>query len=557
MYPRRCGLRVTGKAVIRAICLLGLSVVALASSQLHDLVASGRLDDLRWPDFSDFQPSVNAFYEQGAYSPAWSHDGKISPQAIAIIGVLMQAESKGLNPEDYDASRWAVRLANPDLSRFDIALTVSLMRYASDLHLGKFDPGIYHSGFDLHHEHYELAGLIRNRLVDAPDVDAIFRELEPPFPGYQRTQTALQRYLALAREDNGELLPLTKLPIEPGTEYSGVHRLAVLLGELGDLPPGVVVPDTYSGALVDAVKRFQTRHGLVADGRIGKATLAQLNTPLAKRVHQLQLTLERWRWVPHEFARPPIVVNIPEFELRALNDSYATALEMKVVVGKAYRRKTPVFAADMKYLIFRPYWNVPRSITQGELLPKIIHDRGYLAANGYEVVTADDHVVTNGVIDDDVLEKLKSGTLSVRQVPGPKNSLGLVKFIFPNEHNVYLHATPAIQLFSQSRRDFSHGCIRVEKPELLAEWVLRDKAEWTPERIEQAMHGEKPLQVDLARPIPVLIVYSTAVVLESGEVRFFGDVYGFDAELDKLAAKGYPCCRWSPTSDERDPRPRE
>jgi L,D-transpeptidase YcbB len=542
--------------MIRAICLLGLSAIALASSQLHDLVSSGRLDDLRWPDFSDFQASVDTFYEQSDYSPAWSHDGKISRQAIAIIHEMSQAESNGLNPEDYDASRWAARVANPDFLRFDLALTVSVMRYASDLHLGKFNPGIYHSSFDLYHEHYELAELIRNRLVDTSDVDGVFRELEPPFPGYQRTQTALQRYLALARKDKGELLPLTKLPVRPGTAYSGVRRLAALLGELGDLSPGATVPETYSEAVVDAVKRFQARHGLAADGRIGKSTLAQLNTPLAKRVHQLQLTLERWRWVPHEFTQPPIVVNIPEFELRALNDSYTTALEMKVVVGRAYRRRTPVFAAGMKYVVFRPYWKVPESITRGELLPKVTRDRGYLAANGYEVVTADDQVVTNGVIDDDVLVNLRVGKLSIRQVPGPKNSLGLVKFIFPNEHNVYLHATPATQLFSQSRRDFSHGCIRVEKPELLAQWVLHNNPEWTPARIDRAMQGEKPLQVDLPRPIPVLIVYATAVVLETGEVRFFDDVYGYDAELDKIAAKGYPCRRWNPTSDAPDPRPR-
>lgn len=542
---------------IRYILLLGFSAVALASPPLRDLVASGRLDDLRWPDFSDFQPSVDAFYQAGGYQPAWSHQGSISPQTMAVIEVLKHAESEGLNPEDYDASRWAARLAHPDLVKFDVALTVSVMRYASDLHLGKFNPGIYHSEFDLNHEHYELAELIRNRLLNASDASAFFRELEPPFPGYQRTQAVLRCYLALAREDDGELLLPAKKPVEPGESYPAIRRLAALLSELGDLLPGATVPDTYRGPLVNAVQRFQIRHGLLADGRIGKSTLAQLNTPLSKRVQQLQLTLERWRWVPHEFARPPIIVNIPEFELRASDESYRTALEMKVVVGKAYRRKTPVFSADMEYVIFRPYWNVPESITRGELLPKIFRDREYLRENGYEVVTADDRVVTSGAIDDEVLDGLKSGRLSVRQIPGPKNSLGLIKFIFPNENNVYLHATPARQLFSQSRRDFSHGCIRVEKPELLAQWVLRDQPQWTPARIEQAMNGENPLQVDLRRPIPVLIVYATAVVLENGEVRFFDDIYGFDAELEELAAKGYPCCRWNPTSGERGLRPRE
>jgi len=541
---------------VRAIWIFALSAIACASAQLPALIATGRLDDLRWADFSDFQADIDAFYRQSEYALAWSRDEKITPQAIAIIEELKQAESKGLNPEDYDGSRWAERLAHPDLARFDLALTVSVMRYASDLHIGKLNPGIYYRGFDIRHKHYELADLIRKRLVNALDVHSVLREIEPPFSGYQRTQAALQHYRALAREDSGERLPSTKLPIEPGASYPGVARLVELLRRVGDLTPDAPAPDAYKGSLVDAVKRFQTRHGLTADGRIGKATFAQLNTPLAQRVHQLELTLERWRWVPHEFARPPIVVNIPEFELRALNESYTTALEMKVVVGKAYRRKTPVFAADMKFVIFRPYWNVPRSITVEELLPKVARDRHYLAANDYEVVTADDRVVTRGTIDDDVLAKLRSGKLSIRQAPGQKNALGLAKFMFPNEYNVYLHGTPATRLFSQSRRDFSHGCIRVEKPDELAQWVLRDKPEWTPERIDAAMHAQKPLQVDLPNPIPVLIVYATAVVLEN-EVRFFDDVYGLDAELDALLAKGYPCCRWNPTSGERGPRPRE
>ena len=533
---------------MRCLAILVFSTFAAASPVPRELVASGRLDELRWPDFSDFKDEIVAFYTATGYEPVWTRDGSITPQAVALIEVLKQAATKGLDPDDYDAPRWAARMSHPDPARFDVALSVSAMRYVSDLHIGRWNPGIYHSRFDPHGEHDEIAEWIRRSLVSAPDVPSTLRGIEPPFPGYQRTQTALQRYLDLMKTDDGAPLPPAKLPIEPGAAYAGVPRLAALLRSLGDLPAGSPVTDTYQGPLVDAVRRFQTRHGLESDGRIGKATLAQLNTPLSHRVHQLQLTLERWRWVPQSFARPPIVVNIPEFQLRALNASFTTALQMKVVVGAAYRRQTPVFSAEMKYVIFRPYWNVPRSITRAELLPKAVRDRGYLASNGYEVVEKSDQVVATGATDDDVLGGLKSGQFSIRQVPGPKNSLGLVKFLFPNEYNVYLHDTPATVLFSKARRDFSHGCIRVEKPALLAQWILRDSPEWTPERIDQAMHGAKPLRVDLAKPVPVLIVYATAVVLENGEVHFFDDLYGFDAQLDELEAKGYPCCRWNPTS---------
>jgi murein L,D-transpeptidase YcbB/YkuD len=412
---------------------------------------------------------------------------------------------------------------------------------------------------DVRSGHDDLAQLLR-RLADAADENtlrAVLLEIEPPFPAYRRTQAALQRYLAMARADDGELLPGAKTPIEPGASYPGVPRLATLLRRLGDLPSDAPVADTYSGPLVEAVKRFQTRHGLDSDGRIGKSTMAALNTPLTHRVLQLQFTLERFRWMPHGFARPPIVVNIPEFELRALNESYATELQMKVVVGEAYRRETPVFAARMTYVTFRPYWHVPVSITRAELVPKILHDPKYLAANGYEIVALDYETATNGAIDEETIAMLRSGKLAIRQVPGPRNSLGLIAFLFPNEYDVYLHDTPAPSLFSRSRRDFSHGCIRVEQPVALAQWVLGDMPEWTPERIEEAMHGARTFDVVLKTPIPVMIVYATAVVLQNGEARFFDDLYGFDAQLEALAANGYPSSRWNPTSGARAPHPHE
>lgn len=533
---------------MRTLWLLFLSTLALASSPTRDLIASGRLDHLRWPDFSDFRADLDSFY-QPDYAPAWSRKGSITPQALAAIELLKAAESKGLLPEDYDASRWTARLANPDPTRFDLALTICLMRYVSDLHTGRWNPRIYNTQ-DASRD--ALAPLIR-RLVNEPNPGAILSTIEPPFPVYQRTQAALQRYLALAREDNGALLPSTKRSVEPGDPYPGIPRLAALLQKLGDLPAATPVPGTYSGPLIDAVKHFQLRHGLDPDGRLGKSTLAQLNVPLARRVHQLQLTLERFRWIPYRFARSPLIVNIPAFELRALDDSYRTVLEMKVVVGQAYRKETPVFAAEMKYVTFRPYWHVPRSILMEELLPKIERNPAYLAANGYEVVTPADRVAPTG---DDTLARLRAGKLAVRQVPGAKNSLGSVAFMFPNQYDVYLHDTPAQVLFSKSRREFSHGCIRVEKPFLLAQWVLRESPEWTPGRIADAMQTAKALKVDLKTPIPVLLVYATAIAQENGDVRFFDDIYGFDAQLDELQAKGYPRSRWRPTTGARARRPR-
>ena len=547
--------------VLVAVSLLASS--GDCQSELCRHVSEGHLSDMRWPDFTDYRPHVQNFYESAGYGMAWTRDGAPTRQASAIIEVLRQADSKGLDPEDYDGPRWAARLehlhnARPldaDLARFDVALTVSTMRYASDLHIGRLNPGSLHPAFDVDHERDALASLLRKRLVDTDDVRAVFSEIEPPFEGYQQTLQVLQSYMKAVHEGDGEVLASTPKPVEPGSLYPGTARLGHLLERLGDLAPDTATPTArYAGVLVDAVKRFQARHGLEQDGRIGAATLAELNTPLSRRVLQLQLALERWRWVPHELAQPLIVVNIPEFELRVLNRSYRVELEMKVVVGRAYKQQTPVFTADMKHVIFRPYWNVPPSIQRAEIVPKLARDRSYLEKNGYEVITAKDAVVTAGLIDDSTLAQLRAGRLLIRQIPGPKNSLGLVKFLFPNPHNVYLHDTPATSLFSKLRRDFSHGCIRIEKPELLAAWVLRDKPEWSSNAIAEAMNGNKTLQVNLAKPIPVLVVYATAVVVGNGEVRFFRDIYGQDAALEARLAAGRPYPR--STSDESGRRPR-
>ena len=191
--------------------------------------------------------------------------------------------------------------------------------------------------------------------------------------------------------------------------------------------------------------------------------MKSLNTPLAARIRQLELTLERWRWLPHSFPEPPIVVNVPEFRLRAFDAQGRPELEMKVIVGKSFGHNTPVFADSMEYVVLRPYWNVTPSIQRSEIVPAVRKDRGYIAKKNFEVTTQRGEVVTAGTISDEVLEQLRTGKLAVRQKPGATNSLGLVKLIFPNQHNVYLHSTPVAQLFSQARRDFSHGCIRVEK----------------------------------------------------------------------------------------------
>jgi L,D-transpeptidase YcbB len=353
---------------------------------------------------------------------------------------------------------------------------------------------------------------------------------------------ALQKYMQMAREEVPDLLTQVKKPIAPGQEYEGTGKLARRLQFLGDLPTSQPVSEnlqSYSGDVVEGVKRFQMRHGLEAAGKLGPQTITELNRPMSARVESLRLTLERWRWIPDNFIQPPILVNIPEFVLRAYDAPGKLTLMMRVVVGRALRTQTPVLEEDMKYLIFWPYWNVPPSILRGEIIPKISKDPAYIQKNSFEVTTYSGEVVTDGVISEEVLAQLRARKLMVRQKPGPKNALGLIKFIFPNDQNVYLHSTPSQSLFSESRRDFSHGCIRVEDPKALAEWVLRNNPGWTRERIEAAFKAERQQQVNLTHEIPVLVVYGTAIAKENGQVFFFDDIYGYEKALAKRFEQAY------------------
>jgi L,D-transpeptidase YcbB len=535
--------------------LAGLAAGQQQSTDIQNLVASGTLDGMRWPNFSDYRIWLQKFYEPSGYAPAWIQGSKPVPQALALIGVFGEAWKKGLNPEDYDVSRWDERIRalqgspggqsnGATVARFDVALTVCTMRYISDLHIGRINPSHFKFGLSVQEKKYDLAQLLRDRVIPASNLQQILSEVEPPFPGYRRSEEALVSYVEMARTDDGEQLPAVTKPIDPGQSYAGAPRLGSLLRLLGDLPADAALTgdaQTYAGPLVDAVKSFQRRHGLDDDGRLGAATIKQLNIPLKDRVQQLQLTLERWRWLPSEFSAPPIVVNIPDFQLRALDEKNNVELTMRVVVGKAMRTQTPVFSRDMTYVVLRPYWNVPPSILRSEIVPAIQRDRSYLARKRYEVATFDGKVVTDGDVSDNVLAQLRAGKLMVRQRPGPSNALGLVKLMFPNEYNVYLHSTPSQDLFSRSRRDFSHGCIRVEKPAELTAWALRNNPGWTLDRIRQGMlSGKDDVTVSLVKRVPVFIVYGTALAYENGAVHFSDDIYGHDAELAAALAKGYP-----------------
>jgi murein L,D-transpeptidase YcbB/YkuD len=497
-----------------------------------------------------FAHDAQALYSALGYSLAWVAGNQPTSQARQIIEELKHADEKGLQPEDYDGPSWDVRVAafmpakrpsDTEKIAFDVSLTFSTMRFLAHLHHGRVNPDSLHFALSPQRKPFEVSEFLRANLLHTADVHTAVGSVEPQFFAYRRTLDALHTYLALARKESGSPLPRALEGIWLGDSHPALPLLAQRLQLLGDLGASQSQEKhLYDRDIQSAVARFQSRHGLDANGNLDRATLDQLNTPLARRVLQLQLTLERWRWLPQTFTVPPVVVNIPEFRLYAFREDHRVAMDMNVVAGRAYRHETPVFTSSLRSVVFRPYWNVPLTIQRNELLPEIDSHPNYLADNTFEIVDAGDQVPVNADDPQERDRKLKSGEWLLRQKPGPRNSLGLVKFELPNPYEIYLHGTPAQELFAKSRRDFSHGCIRVEDPVALAVWILRGNPEWSEERIRSAMNGEATVRVNLKEPIPVWILYGTAVVREDGEVHFLEDIYGHDAALERALEKQQP-----------------
>ncbi len=518
------------------------------------VTASKTLPILRWPDYSDYQPAVATFYDDRNNEVAWTRDGSLTKQAGAFISAFNQASEKGLNPEDYDASLWPARehkLAgkNPDdFAQFDVAMTIAVMRYISDLHIGRVNPSHFDFDIDIDSKKYDLAEFVSDNAVDAEDVPKLIAGVEPNSEQYRKTEAALGHYIDLLRQQpqaNPAPLPDVTRPVTVGQPYPALASLLARLQLEGDAPSDEKPSTTYDQPLSDGVKSFQHLHGITEDGKLTPQTVKSLNVPLYCRIVQLQDSLERWRWLPDPYLNARIIVNLPEFVLHAYDADHKQEFTMKVVVGKVLgEHQTPVFAHMMKYLIFRPYWNVPTDIARKELVPHMEANKGYLAAKNFEVTNTKGDVLT-----DYTAKQVAQGGVMVREKPGPKNSLGLVKFMFPNQYDVYLHSTPATELFDRTRRDFSHGCVRVQEPAKLAAWVLSGQADadkgssgdWDLDKVTEAMqHGADNHQVNLKTPIPIVIFYATAFVEDDGHTHFFDDIYGYDAELQAVLAKGMP-----------------
>lgn len=493
----------------------------------------------------------------------WLTEGRPIARAHEAVEILADAASEGLKPEDYSATALAQAISTAaqgavlheaTARQLEDALSAALQRYLSDLHSGRVDPRAVHQDYSLPAPTRTDPAQLLQQALAAPSLHAGVRAAAPQLPQYAQLRSALAQYRALGAHP-AWAAPLPPLPapatstpsktaakaaarkasrnpkLELGQEWAGLPLLVQRLVALGDLPPDTAVPARYDESVQNGIKLFQERHALEPDGVIGQATLAALDVPPAARAQQIALTMERLRWTPLLRGPRMIVINVPEFMLRAYeqqNDRIVLRLRMKVIVGKALDTRTPLFDEDMRFIEFSPYWNIPPSIARSETIPRLRRDPGYFAREGFEFVDAQGRVHT--ALAPAYLDAVLRGQMRIRQRPGPRNALGDIKFIFPNNSNIYLHHTPATQLFARPRRDFSHGCIRVEDPVALARFVLQNDPAWPEERIREAMAVGKSSTIRLAEPIPVVIAYITTVV-QQGRVYFFADLYGHDRLL--------------------------
>jgi murein L,D-transpeptidase YcbB/YkuD len=488
-----------------------------------------------------------------AAPPLWFEGARPTAQAQQALQLLAQSATHGLDPRDYDAeslARAVAAAAAADLNAAAVApldrrLTAAMERYLADLHDGRLGPQALPRGYrPPKAETFDAAATLRsavanNRVRQAAEGAA------PQLRQYDRLREALAQYRTI--EARAWATPLPALPpardgpprLERGQAWPGVAVLRERLIALGDLPrstpPGIV----YDGTLAAGVRAFQQRHGLATDGVIGRATFAQLQVTPARRARQIELMLERLRWTPLLKGPRMVAINIPEFTLRAYevdDGQVAVRATMKIIVGKALNTRTPLFVETMRLVEFQPYWNVPRSIARNELVPRLRREPAHWDREGFEFVVGGR---VEAALSTALLDEVVAGHARIRQRPGPRNALGDIKFVFPNDDNIYLHHTPSVQLFARDRRDFSHGCIRVEEPVALAEFVLRGLPGWNAERIRQAMSDGEPTTVRLAEPLPVLIAYGTAMV-KDGRVHFYDDIYGHDRHLDAALRQPRP-----------------
>jgi murein L,D-transpeptidase YcbB/YkuD len=487
-------------------------------------------------------PLLTEFYARRDFRPAWN-DAATVDELIRLIGEVDQV---GLDPDDYHlgelkrltaATRGAVTSDPMDQVNLDILLTESLARLGYHSRFGKVDPRDLDSDWNLSRslDGKDPVEMIQSA-IDSGSLERFAAERIVYLPFYDRLKATLAEYREIEQRGGWPEVPPGP-SLRPDSVDGRVIDLRRRLKATGDLAAGAADSERFDEGLEAAVKRFQRRHRLTADGIVGTQSIEALNVPVGERIDQIRVNLERVRWVFRDVGDDFLVVNIAGFELWLFRDGELVWRAM-AQVGKPYRR-TPVFKAEMKYLVFSPTWTVPPGIRRKDVLPAVIKDPGYLRQKNMNIIDREGNVVPVDSIDWPSVT-VSNFRYNFRQEPGPNNALGRVKFIFPNSHFVFLHDTPSKHLFDRADRAFSSGCIRVKDPMQLAELLLNDAKKWNGDRIDEALESGKTRTVFLPEPLPVMLLYWTVHFdEETGAPHFIKDIYGRDRQVLTALDEGF------------------
>jgi murein L,D-transpeptidase YcbB/YkuD len=469
-------------------------------------------------------PPLQALYRAHRGENLWVESGRPRPIARAALEMLSQAHAHGLRAADYRVDllyAWHEGLSQgaPEWSDdFELALSAALMQFVADMRPADFEG----------QSRETRAEALAQRVLDAvaaDDLGSLYASLAPRHEQYIRLQALLAEYERLAAGPQG--ISIGAGPkLERGASGPRVASLRMRLLGAADTAYGESERSYFDDVLEAAVKRYQGLHGLEADGVVGPQTQRHMDTSLEEKIALIKLNLARWRRLPVDLGRDYVLVNIPEYRLDMVRGREPN-LSMRVVVGSK-SNQTPEFNDAIEYLVFNPYWYVPNSIWVKELLPKAVKNPSYLEANGYELLDAAGTVLPAAAVDWAQAAANRGKGMRVRQRPGANNSLGAVKFLFPNPLDIYLHDSPARGLYAHTARAFSHGCIRLESPELLAQALLEAHADWDSDGVRSAMSRGRQRQVNLTEPVPVYLAYLSVKVMDDGQAAFFADVYGRD-----------------------------
>jgi murein L,D-transpeptidase YcbB/YkuD len=524
-------------ALALALTVFGLSPAARADltgplKERIDLVAKAA----READDKARIEAVRAFYAKRDFRPIWFEDSGAAARTKALLEQLAAAGEHGLKPASYGLPALGQAVAKADakaMPELELRLTLTLVEFAGDIASGRLqNPRRAGSQTFFREAKRPDTGKLLADLVASDNLAKFFVELPPDNLRYRALKAALAEYRALAAKGGWPTVapgPTLKIGMRDPRVDQVRRRLAVT-GELRDTPTD---PLLFDGPLLIAVKKFQERHGLKDDGNVGAGTVAEMNVPVAERVDQIIINMERRRWLAPQLGDRYIYVNVADNDLKVIEGG-RTVYTARVVVGRPYH-ETPAFSATMTYIEMNPWWNVPHSIATKEMLPIIKRAPGYLEANDYLLLTRmgdNNSAIAPSSVDWSRITP-ENFPFFIRQKPGPRNALGTILFMFPNGHNVFIHDTPLRQIFNLDDRFFSHGCVRVEHPLKLATLLLKEHPEWSEARILDAIGKKDPLRVNLKNPLPVHITYLTAWVERDGSVQFRKDAYRRDGSLKR------------------------